>query len=338
MMDLNTVWFVLFGVLITGYAILDGFDLGVGVLALFARDDRERRVHLNAVGPVWDGNEVWLLTGGGALFAAFPKVYATVFSGFYLALILLLMALIFRAVSFEFRGKVESPGWKKAWDLAFGLGSLVPALLYGVAVGNVMRGIPMDAATNYTGSFFDLLNPFALLVGVLSLVMFTAHGAAWMAMKTEGDLQARMIRARRLAWIAWIVLFILATVATAAGPQGLVAAGLGRPAVWLALLVFVGGHAILAANGGPDRAGRAFLGSSLAIAGQIFTLGLSMYPTLVPALGEGTALTITNAASTHRTLMTMLVIALLGMPLVIAYTALIYRVFRGKVVLDEHSY
>ena len=337
-MDLNTVWFVLFGVLITGYAILDGFDLGVGVLALFARDDRERRIHLNAVGPVWDGNEVWLLTGGGALFAAFPKVYATVFSGFYLALILLLMALIFRAVSFEFRGKVESPGWKKAWDLAFGLGSLVPALLYGVAVGNVMRGIPMDAATNYTGGFLDLLNPFALLVGVLSLVMFTAHGAAWMALKTRGALQERMIRTRRLAWIAWIVLFILATVATAAGPQGLVAAGLGRPVVWLALLVFVAGHALVAASGGPDRAGRAFLGSSLAIAGQVFTLGLSMYPTLVPALGEGTALTITNAASTHRTLMTMLVIALIGMPLVIAYTVLIYRVFRGEVVLDEHSY
>src|SRR5512147_1077494 len=174
-MDLNTVWFLLIGVLLTGYAILDGFDLGVGVLHLFARDEEERRLHINAIGPVWDGNEVWLLTGGGALFAAFPVVYATVFSGFYLALMLLLVALILRAVSMEFRSKVDSPGWKKVWDWAFGIGSLLPAILFGVAFGNVLRGIPINEQGLFTGSFLELLNPYAILIGLLSLALFTMH-------------------------------------------------------------------------------------------------------------------------------------------------------------------
>ncbi len=164
-MDLNTIWFLLVAVLIIGYAILDGFDLGVGVLHLFTRNEEEKRINMNAIGPVWDGNEVWLLTGGGALFAAFPIVYATVFSGFYIALMLLLFALIFRAVSFEFRGKVESVKWKKTWDAAFGIGSLLPAVLFGVAVGNILRGIPIDGNGIFTGNFFTLLNPYSILVG-----------------------------------------------------------------------------------------------------------------------------------------------------------------------------
>ena len=175
-MDLNTIWFCLFSVLLIGYAILDGFDFGVGILSLFSREERERRIHLNAIGPVWDGNEVWLLTAGGALFAAFPAVYATVFSGFYLALILLLVALIFRAVSFEFRNKVDSPSWRRVWDWAFGIGSLLPAVLFGVALGNILHGVPVDANGNDLGTFLELLNPYSIGVGLLSLVLFTMHG------------------------------------------------------------------------------------------------------------------------------------------------------------------
>jgi cytochrome d ubiquinol oxidase subunit II len=174
-MDLNSIWFWLIAVLIIGYAILDGFDFGVGVLSLFGRDEKERRIHFNAIGPVWDGNEVWLITGGGALFAAFPIVYATVFSGFYLALMLLLTALIFRAVSFEFRNKVESPGWRRAWDFAFGFGSLLPAVLFGIAVGNILRGVPIDASGNFLGTFLGLLNPYSIGVGLLSLVLLSCN-------------------------------------------------------------------------------------------------------------------------------------------------------------------
>ena len=191
-MDLQTTWFLLVGVLLAGYTILDGFDLGVGTLHLFlAKDDRERRTSLNSIGPVWDGNEVWLLTGGGALFAAFPPVYATVFSGFYLALMLLLVALIVRAVSLEFRSKEASPRWRQGWDVAFAVSSALPALLFGVALGNVLRGVPLDADGEYAGTFFTLLNPFALVVGLGGLAMFVMQGACWLNLKTEGAMKAR---------------------------------------------------------------------------------------------------------------------------------------------------
>ncbi len=335
-MDLQTTWFVLFGVLLTGYAVLDGFDLGVGVLSLFARGDTEKRLHLNAIGPVWDGNEVWLLTGGGALFAAFPPVYATVFSGFYVAFMLLLAALIARAVSFEFRSKVEAPAWRRAWDLAFGLGSLVAALLYGVAVGNVLRGVPLDADGEFAGTFLGLLNPFALVVGLLALVMFVTHGALWMAGKTTGDLQARMARAAARSWGIWIVLLAIATAMAALWSPVFAP---GRRLVWLALLLVLGGLAGVAMRLRRGAFRSAFLASSVAVAGHVALVGFSLYPRLVPALGDLTrSLTVYNAASTPRTLTVMLVIALVGMPIVIAYTAFIYRVFKGRVVLDEHSY
>jgi cytochrome bd ubiquinol oxidase subunit II len=338
-MDLNTIWFGLFGVLIIGYAILDGFDLGVGVLSLFARDDQERRLHLNAIGPVWDGNEVWLLTGGGALFAAFPVVYATVFSGFYLALMLLLVFLIARAVAFEFRSKVESPSWRKAWDLAFGLGSFGPALLFGVAVGNIMRGIPLDEQGNFAGTFFGLLNPFALLTGVLSLVMFVTHGALYMALKSEGDLQERMKRWAARGWYVWVVLFLAVTAAAKLVAPHLFEHTLGRPLLWVALALAIGGFAVQPSFVRGGRLLRAFLGSSVAIAGSIMVVGISLYPGLVPAHGDlGRTLTIYNASSTPMTLTAMLVIALVGMPIVLGYTFFIYRAFKGKVKLDESSY
>ena len=200
MFDLVPIWALILGVAVFMYVLLDGFDLGVGILHLFARGDLERRILMNSIGPLWDGNEVWLVTFGGALFAAFPDAYATAFSGFYLPFMVLLFALIFRAVSFEFRNKVRSPAWVRAWDWAFGLGSLLPAVLYGVAVGNILRGVPLDARGEYAGSFFTLLNPYALLIGILSLTLFVMHGAVYLTLKTDGELRARMARTAARSW------------------------------------------------------------------------------------------------------------------------------------------
>ncbi len=338
-MDLNTVWFLLIGVLIAGYAVLDGFDLGVGVLHLFTRDETERRVMMNTIAPVWDGNEVWLLTGGGALFAAFPAVYATVFSGFYLAFMLLLVALILRAVSFEFRGKVESPRWRRAWDTAFGVGSLVPALLYGVAVGNVLRGLETDAAGRVTATLFGLLNPFALLIGVLGLGLFVLHGATWLTLKTDGALQERSRRQASWAWIAVIALYAFATVASYLQAPFLFERWFAHPRTWIFFVLL-----LTACVSGPValRAGRfriAFDASALAMVMVIALAAEGLFPRLVPARPDlAQSLTVYNASSTPYTLRAMLVIALIGMPFVIAYTAIIYRAFRGKTVLTPESY
>jgi len=338
-MDLNTVWFLLIGVLLTGYAILDGFDLGVGVLHLFARDEEERRLHINAIGPVWDGNEVWLLTGGGALFAAFPVVYATVFSGFYLALMLVLVALILRAVSFEFRGKVASARWRRLWDWAFGLGSLVPAIVFGVAVGNILRGLPFDADGNLDVGLFGLLNPYALLIGVLSLAMFLMHGATYLTLKTGGALQERMVRLAGNLWVGYVVMFIVGSVATFfAAPWIYRGPGPSIPTL-VCVAALLAAEFVLPLALRDRRFGRAFLASSVAIAAQIGLAAAALYPRLVPARPDlGRSLTIFNSASSPRTLTTMLIIALIGMPFVVAYTAVIYRVFRGKTVLGEESY
>lgn len=338
-MDLATTWFLLVGVLIAGYAVLDGFDLGVGVLSLFSRSDREQRIHLNAIGPVWDGNEVWLLTAGGALFAAFPAVYATVFSGFYVAFMLLLLALMARAVSFEFRSKVESAPWRRAWDLAFGLGSLVAAVLFGVALGNVARGVPLGPDGEFAGTFLGLLNPLALLAGFLTLALSVAHGAAWLRLKTEGDLLSRVERWLLPAQVAWGALWVLVVAWSLVASPALGSAFLGRPLAWIAALVAAGAWGATVGWTRKGQAGRAFFASSLTIVAQVAVLGACLYPTLVPALGDPSlSLTVHNSASTPRTLGVMLAIALAGMPLVVAYTAFIYRVFKGKVVLDEHSY
>ena len=338
-MDLNTAWFLLIGVLLTGYAVLDGFDLGVGVLHLFARDERQRRIHMNAIGPVWDGNEVWLLTGGGAMFAAFPVVYATVFSGFYLAFMLLLFALIFRAVSLEFRGQVDSPAWRRFWDWAFGLGSLVPAILFGVAIGNVLRGLPIEADGSLDVSFVALLNPYSLLIGVLTLVMFVMHGAAFLAARTEGDLQQQMSRWTTGAWVLFVVLYLAATSATFFTAPHLLDGVPADPACWLLVAILLGSMVYLPINVRAGRSLRAFLASSVTIASLVGLMGLSLYPRMVPSsIDPANSLTIYNASSTPRTLTVMLVIALVGMPLVIAYTAYVYAVFMGKVVVTEAGY
>ena len=336
---LETTWFLLVGVLLAGYAILDGFDLGTGMLHLFvAKNDRERREVMNAIGPVWDGNEVWLLTAGGALFAAFPPVYATVFSGLYLALMLLLVALILRAVSMEFRSKLEAPRWRAAWDAVFAVSSFLPALLFGVAIGNVVRGMPLDAEQEFSGTFLGLLNPFALAVGLFAVAMFLTQGAAWLQMRTEGAVRERVLAAGRRSRIAWILLWVAVTaLARVAAPGTALAWTRWEPWIPAALTaVFLFG---LSRSWGRGRPGRAFLFSSAAIAAILATLGLVLYPTIVPALGTPErSLTIENAASSTKTLGVMLAIALAGMPLVVGYTAFIYSRFRGPVVVDEHGY
>ena len=331
-MDLNTVWFVLVGVLIAGYAVLDGFDLGVGVLSLLTRSEEERVIHYKAIGPVWDGNEVWLLTGGGALFAAFPMVYATVFSGFYLALMLLLLGLIARAVSLEFRFLLDGPGWRRAFDLAFGLGSLLPALLFGVAVGNILRGVPVTADGEWAGSFLGLLNPYAILVGLVSLTFFVLHGALYLRTKAEGALEERMARWIPKLWVAFAAVYALATVATGFVSPFLFE-GAGRNPLFLALALLVAASilAVLPLSRA-GKAGFAFAASSTAITSMVLVAAVSMFPRLVPSsIDLANSLTAYNAASTPRTLTVMLVIALVGMPLVLGYTIFVYRIFRGKV-------
>ena len=339
MIDLNTVWFLLIGVLLTGYAILDGFDLGVGVLHLFARDDRQRRIHLAAIGPVWDANEVWLLTAGGAMFAAFPVVYATVFSGLYLAFMFLLFALIFRAVSVEFRGLVDNAGWKRSWDWSFALGSLVAAIIFGVVIGNVLRGLPIDADAALRVSFFALLNPYSLLIGILVLVMFVMHGAAYLAARTEGDLQQRMVRWAAGAWMAFVVLYVAATLATFFVSPFLFEGLLASPLFWILLVLLLAAVVYIPVALRAGKCVRAFLASSVTIASMIGLMGLSLYPRMVPSnINLDNSLTIYNASATPRALAVILVITLIGMPLVIGYTSYIYKVFMGKVTLSESSY
>jgi cytochrome bd ubiquinol oxidase subunit II len=338
-MDLNTIWFLLVGVLLIGYAILDGFDFGVGTLHLFSKGEEQRRININAIAPVWDGNEVWLLTGGGALFAAFPVVYATVFSGFYLALMLLLLALILRAVSMEFRSKVDSPAWRTFWDWTFGIGSLLPAVLFGVALGNILRGIPVDASGTFRGSFLGLLNPYAILVGVMSLAGSVMHGAMYMTMKTDGEQRQWISRWVNGSWIAFVALYLAASVATFFSASYLFQGLLKSPVFWVLFVLLIAAmlYIPVAVKTGKYFAG--FLASSAVIASMIGLAALSLFPRLVPSsIDLGYSLTVYNASSTHRTLATMLVIALVGMPIVLAYTILIYRVFKGKVLLGKESY
>ncbi|MBN2293693.1 MAG: cytochrome d ubiquinol oxidase subunit II [Pirellulales bacterium] len=338
-MDLNTIWFLLIGVLMFAYAALDGFDLGVGVMHLFARSEEQRRTNMAAVGPVWDGNEVWLLTAGGALFAAFPIVYATTFSGFYLAFMLLLFALIFRAVSMEFRIQVDGVLWQRFWDLAFGLGSLVPALLFGVAVGNVLRGLPIDADGSLNVPFVELLNPYALLVGVLSLVMLLMQGAIYLASRTEGDLCRWAARWANGAWFAFVVVWIVSTIATFFTAPYLFEGILSKPLFWIVILSMLAGIVAVPLALRSQEYVWALLGSTMCIAALIGLMGVSMYPRMVPSsLDLANSLTIHNASSTPRTHTVMLIIALMGLPLVIAYTVFVYKVFMGKIDLNREHY
>jgi cytochrome d ubiquinol oxidase subunit II len=337
---LSVIWFFIAGVLLAGYAVLDGFDLGVGILHPFvAQDDTERRISMNSIGPLWDGNEVWLVTFGGVLFAAFPNAYATVFSGFYTAFMLLLFALIFRAVSLEFRSKLASPAWRRFWDWGFFAGSALATLLFGVAVGNAVHGLPLDAEGNVLVGVLAQLNPYAVLVGLMTVALFALHGGLYLYLKTEGEFQARL---RDWMWRSWgffMVTFMLTTVYTVAEvPRATV--NFERFPVLMIVVV----AAVLAVANIPrclywGRPGQAFLSSAMLIVTQVALFGAALFPNLVTASNDpALSVTIYTAASSAKTLGIMLLIAVIGMPFVLTYSGIIYWTFRGKVELGEHSY
>jgi cytochrome bd ubiquinol oxidase subunit II len=338
-LDLNTVWFILVGVLFTGYAMLDGFDLGIGALHLFTKDDAERRTMLNVIGPVWDGNEVWLVTGGGALFAAFPNVYATVFSGFYLAFILLLVSLIFRAVAIEFRSKQPMRWWRQTWDIGFSAGSLLSGLLIGVAMGNIAWGVPIDERGEFAGTFLGLLKPYPLLLGVTTVALFMMHGAIYGALKTEGALHDKLRRWTMKAIVFFVICVTTLTLATLFYVPHMTERVRANPWLFIILLANLLAIANVPREFHHGRDWRAFLSSCAAMISLMVLFGLNMYPNLVYSLpNPENSLNIYNAASSSKTLGIMLTMACIGMPLVIAYTLSIYWIFRGKVKMKRTSY
>jgi len=327
---LQIIWFILIGVLLLGYSILDGFDLGIGVLFPFlAKNDNEKRVLLNAIAPFWDGNEVWLLTGAGALFAAFSNVYATVFSGFYLALMIVLFSLILRAVSMEFRAQTDN---KKLWERVFVISSFLPSLLYGVALGNIIVGVPLNAQMEFTGNFFTLLRPFPLSLGLLGLSAILLQGSTYSALKSEGELNNRARELTKVISLIFIGLFLLALVLTFVCMPDAVS----KPVAWIfgiITIIFVWFTKLNAKNGDDFKS---FIFASLSFAGLWSLAGSVMFPNMLKASNNSTlSLTIWNASSSKLTLTVMLIIALIGMPIVLAYTYMIYRWFRGKVVLED---
>lgn len=336
---LQMLWFFLLGVLLTGYAILDGFDLGVGMLHLVARKDNERRIMMNSIGPLWDGNEVWLVTFGGALFAAFPAVYASVFSGFYTAFMFLLCALIFRAVSMEFRSKQPFRLWRSFWDFSFSLSSTMAALLFGVAVGNAMQGLAINEAGDYEGTLLDQLGPYPLLVGFFVVSMFAMHGSIYLYLKTEGALQERIH-----GWIwrtfgVFLVLYILTTIYTLVTMPHATRNFETMPWAWVIVVLNVLAIANIPRAVYQGRPLYAFISSSCTIAAFNFLFGIAVFPNMVvSSIDPAYSLTVFNASSSEKTLGIMAIIALLGMPMVLSYTAAVYWVFRGKVKLSDLSY
>lgn len=332
-MELTTVWFSLIAVLWMGYFLLEGFDFGVGtLLPVLGRNDLERRVMLNTIGPVWDGNEVWLLVAGGATFAAFPEWYATLFSGFYLPLFLILVALIVRNVGFDFRSKREDPVWRKRWDLGIFLGSLVPAVLWGVAFANIVRGVPIDENKEFVGNFFTLLNPYALLGGLVTLTLFVTHGAIYLSLKTLGDIRAR---ARRLAQQVGLVAAVLAVVFLAWTLQ---LRSDAQHVTWFVALAVVAAVALLGglAAARQGREGWAFLGTAVTVLAAVASLFVVLFPEVMPSsLDPAWSLTTTNASSTEYTLRIMTIVAVIFTPVVLAYQTWTYIVFRKRIGIQH---
>jgi cytochrome d ubiquinol oxidase subunit II len=337
-MDLQVIWFFLWGLLWAVFFMTDGFDFGVGALYPFvAKSERDKRVMINSLGPMWDGNEVWLLTAGGVTFAAFPKVYAVMFSSLYSALMLVLFTLIIRGVSFEFRGKVQDPRWLKFWDTAIFLCSALPAILFGVAFANIFKGIPIDAQGVYHGNLLTLLNPYGLLGGVLFLLLFLVHGALWLANKTEGDLQARAVAAAGRLWPALLVVAVAFLIASKFA-TALYDNYLASPVLFLVIAVTVA--ALLATRlllAKKDYL-KAFLSSAATIAGATFFGVIGLFPNMLPStLRPYFSLTAYNSSSSPLTLKIMLTVVVLLIPVVIAYQIWAYRLFWGKVSEDDLS-
>ncbi len=331
-MDLQNIWFFLWGLLWAVYFISDGFDFGVGTLLPFlAKNDEEKRVMYNSMGPLWDGNEVWLITAGGVTFAAFPQVYAVMFSSLYSALMLILFALILRGVSFEFRHQIESPGWKKIWDSCMFIGSVLPAILFGAAFANIFRGIPIDGEGIYHGTLLTLLNPYGLLGGVLFLCFFLVHGSIWLAIKSEGDLHER---AKAAASKLWIVLLAAAVVFLIASyfATNLYANYLASPALFLVIIVTV--LALLGIRFYLSKGAlwKAWFSSAVTIIGATFYGVIGLFPNMFPSsMDAAFSLTAYNASSSQLTLKIMLVVALIFVPIVLIYQIWAYNLFKDKV-------
>jgi cytochrome bd ubiquinol oxidase subunit II len=332
-MSLNSFWFVIIAVLWIGYFILEGFDFGVGMLFTFvSRNQADRRAILTTLGPVWDGNEVWLLVAGGATFAAFPEWYATLFGGFYLPLFLILVALIVRGVSFEYRSKYGKAQWRGRWDLAITISSFLPSLLWGVAFANIVRGVPLKADSHgsiqYAGGFFNLLNPYALVGGLTTLALFLTHGAYFLALKTEGGIRERSnkLGTKFALLTAVLAVVFLSWTLIDVSSKGVVIAG--------SLVVVVTWLAALFANI-KGREGWAFLLSSIATASVVFTLFGTLYPHVMPNLNGGVGLDIFNASSTHYTLRVMTIVAVVMTPLVLIYQGWTYWVFRKRISAND---
>lgn len=337
---LQFIWFTIFVILITGYALLDGFDLGVGMLHLFSKSDEERRIMLNSIGPVWDGNEVWLVTAGGALFAGFPDVYATLCTTFYIPLMALLSALIFRAVAIEFRSKQPMAWWRWMWDVLFSLGSLLIALILGIAIGNLIRGVPLDATKEFTGDLYHLLNPYAFLIGIFTVSLFNVHGLIYILMKTEGELHDKMRSWANPAIISFIMAYAVATIATLIYMPHMAEAIKHRPFFFFVAVINMFAIANIPREINRGNDGRAFASSCVNMLCLFALYAVGSYPNIIRAINdsENLSLTIWNSSSSLATLKILLTIALVGVPLVISYTATIYWVFYGKVKLESTSY
>lgn len=332
-------WFTIFVLLLTGYSILDGFDLGVGMLHLFAKKDQERRVMLNAIGPVWDGNEVWLVTAGGALLAGFPDIYATIFSAFYVPMMVLLGGLIFRAISIEFRSKQPMAWWRWTWDLLFSLGSLTIAFILGFVLGNLIQGIRLDENKEFIGTFDELINPYACLVGLFAVALYLMHGAIYLLIKTEGELHDKLRKIAISCVILFTLMYMLTTMITLIFMPHMIYYFQERPYFFIIALINMLAVANIPREIVAGRDARAFFSSCINIVCLLALYAIGTYPDVVLATNNPDySLTIYNSSSSMLTLKILFIIAFIGMPLVLAYTAVIHYIFRGKVKLSSHSY
>ncbi|MBS3904917.1 MAG: cytochrome d ubiquinol oxidase subunit II [Simkania sp.] len=334
------LWYIVVITALIFYAVLDGFDLGVGCLHLFARNDNERRIFLNAIGPVWDGNEVWLVIVGGALFAGFPEAFATIFSSFYVFSMLLLFGLIFRAVSIEFRSKHGSKRWRKNWDIAFCCASVLIAFGTGLVLGNLIEGIPLDAHKDFIGNFLGFIRPYPILFGITTVTLFSMHGSIYLVMKTEGSLHQHLKQWVSKCIKTFIVCYFLLTLATFYFAPYMTARMREHPSLFLIPLAAVLIIFNIPRQMKKENNGWAFISSCLSILGLLSLFSIGTFPTLVRSSinPENYSLVISNSASSQMTLKILLTIVLIGIPLVLAYGTYVYRVFRGKVKLDDHSY
>lgn len=342
-LDYPTLWFLLIGAVFSGYAILDGFDLGVGAIHLFLRKEESRRIAINAIGPVWDGNEVWIVIGGGALFAGFPAIYATLLSTFYIPFILFLLALIFRAISIEFRSKETMPWWRQMWDICFCASSIGITVLLGMILGNVLQGLPINAQgeieNTATFTSFSFFNFYSCIVGATTLTLFMMHGALYLIMKTENRLYARLTFIVKNSVIAFVLWYAILTLYTLLYEPHLTDRFRSQPALFVIPLASILAVANITRSIARRRYGLAFFSSTAVIASLFMLVAIELYPNiLLSTLGAKNNLTIYNSSSSETSLGIMLVIAAIGIPLVGAYTLFVFKTFRGKVQLDEHSY